>query len=90
MKLQNTCWEYVLNNWLYDTYCINNNFIYLVNICSLQQTPIFNSWHFSEIFWTENKKDAFLVKNQNLKKKILRRPWSGIFIQYSNIVNIVE
>ena len=39
-------------------------------MCSLQQTPIFNSWHFPQIYWTKNQKDAFLVKNKNLKKKI--------------------
>ena len=27
------------------------------------------SWHFSQFYGAENKKDAFLVKNQNLKKK---------------------
>ena len=51
----------------------------LLNICSLQQTPIFNSWHFSEIFGTENKKDAFLVKNQNppTQGKSCLGPWAS-------------
>ena len=31
---------------------------------------IFFSWHFSRFYWTKNKKDAFWVKNQTLKKKI--------------------
>ena len=30
---------------------------------------IFHSWHFPQIYWTKNQKDAFLVKNKNLKKK---------------------
>ena len=53
-----------------------------VNICSLQQTPIFNSWHFSEIFWTENKKDAFLVKNQNFEKKKIFGSHGAVFLDY--------
>ena len=51
-----------------------------INICSLQQTPIFNSWHFSEIFWTENKKDAFLVKNQNFEKKKIFGSHGAVFL----------
>ena len=51
-----------------------------INICSLQQTPIFNSWHFSEIFWTENKKDAFLVKNQNFEKKKFFGSHGAVFL----------
>ena len=44
-----------------------------INMCSLQQTTIFKKWHFSKSYWTKNKKDAFLDKNKNLKKKIFFR-----------------
>ena len=41
-----------------------------LNMCSLQQTPIFISWHFSRFHQTQDTKDAFWIKIQNLKKKI--------------------
>ena len=40
-----------------------------LNMWSLQQTPIFISWHFSRFHQTQDTKDAFWIKIQNLKKK---------------------
>ena len=49
------------------------------NMCSLQQTTIFKKWHFSKSYWTKNKKDAFLDKNKNLKKKFFLASMFWIF-----------